>query len=243
MKRRLTQTLLGRLAESWKLSTRLFSGRDLDQSERLGGKAKCLKHPAFSLQHSANVQRSTLNVKLLTVILLTCIQLLAGMGVARAAILVNNTAELNYADNRHKYFAPVQDTAAVLVVSPPNISITKDVYNVRTGETSPDVVIAIRSDTVEFLLRFTNSGEANAENVSMHDTIPAGTTYIMGSARDTNSIDPVAPPDTITFQHITGGPFDTDDSGQVTAIRWQWNKIEGITGYNTITTRFRVRVQ
>ena len=203
------------------------------QSSKL--KAQSKKLSAFSFELSA--------IKALAFILLALSFQLSAITAARAAMLVNNTAELNYADNRHIYFAPVQDTAAIFVTTPPNISITKDVYNIRTGETSPDVVIAIRSDNVEFILKFVNSGEANAANVSMYDTIPAGTAYIAGSALDTNSMDPVNPPDTVTFQHVIGGPFDTDDSGQVTAIKWQWSKIEGITGYNTRTTKFRVRVQ
>jgi uncharacterized repeat protein (TIGR01451 family) len=158
-------------------------------------------------------------------------------------MFVSNNASLSYTDYGKNTYAPVQDTAAILVMAPPNITISKDVYNIRTGETSPDVVIAIRSDTIEFILRFTNIGETDAFHVVMSDSIPAGTVYIQGSATDTNSLDPVDPPDTITFQHVADGPFDSNDAGTVTAIRWEWDRIDSILGNNSRITKFRVKVQ
>ena len=242
MKRRLTQTLLGRLAESWKLSTRLFSGRDLDQSERLGGKAKCLKHPAFSLQHSANVQRSTLNVKLLTVILLAGIQLLAGMGVARAGTYVNNKAGVSWTDKWSEKYVPVSDTASIYVLTPPTFVVAKNVRNIRTGETATDIVQAIPNDIVEFSISITNTGETVARNIVIHDSMPSRTIYETGSASETTSLDPVDPPETVTFQHAAGGTFDTNDGDTITAIRWEWNAIDGIYGNNKRTVKFRLRV-
>jgi len=176
---------------------------------------------------------------------LTCLMLFAsGMEAVRAAMLVNNSASLNYTDYGRHYYAPVQDTAAVFVTKPPEITLTKDVANLRTGETSPDIVVAMKGDTIEFTLKFTNIGETDAFNVVMFDSIPLGTVYIPGSATDTNNLDPVDPPDTITFQHIAGGEFDTEDTGTVTAIRWHWDRIGGtLSGSNTRITKFRVRIK
>ena len=190
-----------------------------------------------------NARRSTFDVRLLAVAFLAVIQLLAGIGEIRATMFVNNNASLSYTDYGRNTYAPVQDTAGILVMAPPNITISKDVYNIRTGETSPDVVIAIRSDTVEFILRFTNIGETDAFRVTMSDSIPAGTVYIQGSAIDTNSLDPVDPPDTVSFQHVAGGPFDSNDGDTITAIRWEWDKIDNVLGNNSRISKFRVRVE
>ena len=253
MKHRLTQTLLGFLKPVKGSPPVLSAGETSTNQHDWAGRLKVKRLKPFRMDPFGTTFRRSLrlgflktcrdNLQLSTVILLTGIQLLAGMGVVRAGMLVTNTAGLLYTDSRNHYFTTIQDTASILVMEPPNIVITKDVYNVRTGETSPDIVVAIRSDTIEFILRFTNTGETDAFYVVMSDSIPAGTTYIPGTATDTNNLDPIDPPDTITFQHAAGGLFDINDTGPVTAIRWEWNRIDSQSGNNARITRFRVRVQ
>jgi len=172
-----------------------------------------------------------------------CLALMGlGMGVVHAGMMVTNSASLRFTDHRSYNYQTITDTAQIVVYTPPAITIQKDVKNVRTGETSPDVVVAYMYDTIEFTLTFRNSGDTDAVAVLMYDSIPMRTTYVFGSATDTNNLDPVNPPDTITFQHAEGGPFNTDDSDTVTAIRWYWNKLDGTYGNNTAVTKFRVRV-
>ena len=161
---------------------------------------------------------------------------------AYGLVLSVNSVDMHFSDNHNRNYMPVSDTAAILILNPPVITMVKDVRNLRTGETSPNVVTAIRGDTVEFILTIANSGDTDALNVVESDSIPLGTVYFVGSALDTGSLDPLDPPDTITFQHVSGGEYDFDDTGTVIAIKWQWDKIEGISGNNIRTLKFKVRI-
>jgi len=168
--------------------------------------------------------------------------LLAPATSANALVLSVNNADLHFTDDYNRTYTPVSDTAAILILNPPVIIMAKDIRNLRTGETSTDVVTAIRGDTIEFILNISNSGDTNAINVVEYDSIPLGTVYIEGSAFDTGSLDPLAPPDTVSFQHFAGGVFDLSDTGTVTAIKWQWDSIEGVSGNNMRTIKFKVRI-
>ena len=185
---------------------------------------------------------STFNFQLSTVILLTCIQLLAGMGAARAGTYVNNKAGVSWTDKWNEKYVPANDTASIYVLTPPTFVVAKDVRNIKTGETSTDIIQAIPDDIVEFSISITNIGETVARNIVIHDSIPAKTVYIEGSVSETASLDPIDPPDTVTFQHVAGGPFDTIDMGIVTAVKWEWNDIDGTYGNNKRTVKFRLKV-
>ena len=175
-----------------------------------------------------------------------CLLLTAvGMGVVHASFTVYNSAGLNYSiGGRSAVTLTATDTAVIRVVNGPNVSITKDVHNLRTNETSPDIVSALHGDTIEFILNITNIGDDYGRNVVIMDTIPPGTIYDTGSAKDTNSLDPYDPPDTIVFQHEIAGVFDEYDTATVTAIKWIWDTIESVEqpGMNTRVTKFKVRL-
>ena len=68
----------------------------------------------------------------------------------------------------------------------PSLSITKMVRNVTQGGGETDTVSARPYDTVEFTLRVRNDGNANANNVRVWDSLPAGLTYVSGDQLDTN---------------------------------------------------------
>jgi len=174
---------------------------------------------------------------------LTCLMLFAsGMGVVYAGTFIDNSAGIKWSDSWNQIYTPARDTAAIYVLEPPTFIVAKDVRNLRTEETSADIVLAVPDDIVEFIITITNIGDTQARNIVITDSIPFRTIYETGSASETGSLDPIDPPDTITFQHIAGGEFDTNDSGTITAIRWEWNLIEGISGYNRRTVKFRVKV-
>ena len=162
---------------------------------------------------------------------------------AYAGFTVTNNAGLSYTDNFNRSYTPVSDTAAIKIVNGPQFTITKDVVNLVTGETSPDIISAFHGDTAEFIIRIENIGDNFARNSVIMDSIPNSTTYVLGSALDTNSLDPLAPPDTVSFQHIAGGVFDLSDTGTITAIKWQWDNIDGMPADNDRVVKFKVKVQ
>ena len=162
--------------------------------------------------------------------------------VANATHIVTNNAGVDWTDNVGNYYVTTWDTASVRVFLQPNLIMAKDVNNLATGESGADVISAYRGDTIEFILRMTNTGNTEAICVVMEDSIPAGTEYLRGSALESMSLDPVDPPDTVAFQHVAGGQFDSSDNGTVTAIRWEWNKMEDLSMYGKRVTKFRVKV-
>jgi len=161
---------------------------------------------------------------------------------AQATHIVSNSAGVDWTDNVGNYYITAWDTASVRIFLQPNLTMVKDVRNLATGEYGTDVINAYRGDTIEFILKMTNSGNTEALSVVMADSIPAGTEYIRGSALETMSLDPVVPPDTVAFQHIAGGQFDSSDSGTVTAIKWEWTKMETMEIYGKRMAKFRVKV-
>ena len=167
---------------------------------------------------------------------------LSAITAALATHIVTNSAGVDWTDNVGNYYVTTWDSASVRVFLQPNLIMAKDVRNLATGESGSDVVSAYRGDTIEFILRMTNTGNTEAICVVMEDSIPAGTEYIRGSALESMSLDPVDPPDTVTFQHVAGGQFDSNDSGTVTAIRWEWNKMETMEIYGRRMAKFRVKV-
>jgi uncharacterized repeat protein (TIGR01451 family) len=162
---------------------------------------------------------------------------------AYAGFGIVNTAGLSFSNCRNDIHQTVYDTAAIDVMDGAVLTIAKDVHNVRTGDTSTDVVVAFRGDTIEFIMHIENKGSDYAKNATIIDSIPFGTTYDTGSAMDTVCLDPIDPPDTITFQHAAGEAFDEIGTGTITAIKWQWDRIDGVSGYNRRVAKFRVRVQ
>ena len=86
--------------------------------------------------------------------------------------LISNTADVTFLGS------PVITTSnpvTHIVESMPVLSITKVADPVSGSEVNP-------GDTITYSLRITNSGNANATNVVVSDTIPANTSYVFGSA-------------------------------------------------------------
>jgi len=193
--------------------------------------------------------------KKLTILLGTLIILVSGVNLtsdirhlvsvdtANGLLLSTNTANVEWTDNQNNVYLPASDTAIIRILSAPTLSIAKGVRNIRTGEFSQDTVQAVRGDSMEFILVIENSGDTEANDVVIADSIPISTEYIQGSALDSMSLDPIGPPDTITFQHIEGGIYDETDILPVVAIKWEWSSIGGISGYNTRTIKFKVRIR
>jgi len=185
----------------------------------------------------------TLTILVSGVNLTSDIRHLVSVDTANGLLLSTNTASVDWTDNQNNLYITASDTAMIRILLGPNLIITKDVRNVRSGETSTDIVQAVKNDTIEFIISVQNTGETIAVNTIISDSIPLGTIYIEGSAFDTGSLDPLAPPDTVSFQHIAGGVFDLSDTGTVTAIKWQWDNIDGMPADNDRVVKFKVKVQ
>lgn len=64
----------------------------------------------------------------------------------------------------------------------PSLEITKLVRNISQNSGESDTVAARPSEIVEFSIRVKNTGNANATNVRVWDSLPAGLTYQTGSS-------------------------------------------------------------
>jgi len=206
-------------------------------------------------EHRTNSLMNKNMFKKLTILLGTLLILVSGVNLtsdirhlvsvdtANGLTNITNTGGVNWTDGRYQVYTPSTDTATILLLNDPQIVIAKDAHNFRTGETSTEVVDALSLDTVEFIITLTNIGDTEARLITLVDTIPSSTIYETGSVFDSGSLDSLAPPDTVSFQHIAGGVFDLSDTGTVTAIKWQWDNIDGIPGDNDRVVKFKVKVQ
>ena len=218
MKHRLTQTLLG--------------GSKPAETQK--------PHIAYGVSHVAK----TIMRKAAIVLLLALSFELSAITVVYAGFDISNTALLEYSDNRGWFPTTVTDTAAIRIVDGPSVKIAKDVFNTRTGETSPDIVDAYHGDMVLFKITIVNTGDYYARYVEIADSIPVGTMYETGTALDSTSFDTANPPDQVLFQHQVGGAFDQYDTTTVTAIKWLWNSIGGEPqNNNSRIVGFRVKIQ
>jgi len=172
-----------------------------------------------------------------------CLMLIASApGGVHATYIVKNYAGVDWTDNFNNFFATVWDTAAIKIFLQPDLRIEKSVRNIITNELSAGTITAIRGDTVEFILKISNVGNTSAVDVIVSDSMPPGTEYIYSSAFETASIDPIFPPDTISFQHLTGAEYDTSDMNPVISIKWQWDTLENTAIYGVRTMKFKVKV-
>ena len=100
--------------------------------------------------------------------------MLVGAGTASAAFQVRNTAELNYYSNvvmAFKYAAT--DTADIRVMFGPAMYLAKNVRNEITGDSSADMVLAGKGDTVTVTLYSANNvggADTGAWHVYITDT-------------------------------------------------------------------------
>jgi uncharacterized repeat protein (TIGR01451 family) len=79
------------------------------------------------------------------------------------------------------------DTAVGRLSSLPTIAISKVIYNIRSGNTDPNTVDILSGDTVEFIITWSNGGEADADTLVLTDYVPSGMTYVSGSVSDTEA--------------------------------------------------------
>ena len=115
---------------------------------------------------------------------------------------ITNTASLDTLDQFDSDFS--NNTASVdVTVSSTSVSIAKTA--------SPSSVGA--GATVTYTVTLTNSGPGNAVVQEFEDTLPAGFTYVPGSASGTVTTDPAISGQTLTWSgtwiaHKNAGPFD-----------------------------------
>ncbi|WP_290708227.1 isopeptide-forming domain-containing fimbrial protein [Anabaena sp. 54] len=79
-----------------------------------------------------------------------------------------------------KYFLDPNGTATpvVIVATTPNVAGTKQVAFKADNDSSGSVT---KNDTVEYTVSYANTGDANANNFMIKDTLPADLTYVPGS--------------------------------------------------------------
>jgi len=87
-----------------------------------------------------------------------------------------NTCTGTYQINNYAATASGLDTAIVRVLTSPIIAIAKWATNVRTGVTDANQVVGVSGDSIEFMVIWSNTGEADADTVVLRDYIPAGLT-------------------------------------------------------------------
>ena len=68
------------------------------------------------------------------------------------------------------------DTAIVRVLTSPVIAIAKWATNVRTSVTDANMVVGVSGDSINFMVIWSNTGEADADTMILTDYIPAGLT-------------------------------------------------------------------
>jgi uncharacterized repeat protein (TIGR01451 family) len=91
-----------------------------------------------------------------------------GNSVSNAVVIINSSGDV---------YLPGAITTAIEVYSPVVIpNLTKTVQDVNGGNAEP-------GDILEYTLTFGNTGQDNAINVVMRDTIPLHTAYVPGSLR------------------------------------------------------------
>ena len=111
---------------------------------------------------------------------------LVGMAVVASAA----TDRINWCTSTYEIpgsgvLASGADSAIVRVQTPPNIVVTKLAKNVRTGIEDNYLVAAVSGDQIDFTIVWSNTGEADADSVTLNDYIPAGMTYVAASVSDT----------------------------------------------------------
>ena len=111
---------------------------------------------------------------------------------------------------------------ATTTVAQPLFTVTKTVDKTSAD---PDEILT-------YTLTYENIGDGNARDVYFIDSIPANTTYVIGSASGAGT--------TITFQHVDGGVFDSLEIAPVTAIMWLLTVPLPLGGSGTLTLQVKI---
>jgi uncharacterized repeat protein (TIGR01451 family) len=99
------------------------------------------------------------------------------------------------------------DTAIVRVLSNPNITVTKSVYNYRTAISDANLVNARSGDSIMFTIQWWNTGENAADTIILTDYVPTGLTLGTTSLGDTNyntTGDTPTQAGTVVYETVTG---------------------------------------
>ena len=109
-----------------------------------------------------------------------------GMAMAAgAATTVNNWCTSTYTLTGGSTTATGLDSATVMVLSAPTISILKYALNQRTGIESRVQVVAVSGDSIVYRIYWSNTGEATADTLVLNDYLPGLVTYGSIPAGDT----------------------------------------------------------
>lgn len=111
---------------------------------------------------------------------------IVGTALATAVPSVTNTA---YA---HMGNQTVNDSATTIVNPPVNLKLSKSADPASGSDVS-------RGQTIDYLLHYANTGSTAANNVTITDTVPDGTTYVAGSAACTTTCTPSVSGGVVSF--------------------------------------------
>ncbi len=97
----------------------------------------------------------------------------------------------------------MSDTAVeTITIVGPSLTLVK---TVDKASASPGAVL-------RYTVAYSNTGTLDAVMVDIVDLVPAGTTYVMGSASGVGM--------TVTFSHDGGASYDGMEAAPVTHVRW-----------------------
>ena len=176
---------------------------------------------------------------------------LMSAGVARAGFRVENRADLVYYTSEQLKVAYTDfDTAWLIVLYGPKMTLAKWVKNEVTGETNPDFAHVSRGESVTFHLYSQNDdpGDTDAWGVTITDTFATLAAVSPGTTTATVGSDTV----TKTFTFVTGssGCDSNADSMRPDSISYSANGTDwspwqayatGITTVNSATTITGIR--
>lgn len=98
----------------------------------------------------------------------------------------------------------------------PNFTVEKKVSKQGANKWSKDYT-AQPGETVDYLINYKNTGDTQQDNVTIKDTLPTGMTYVAGSAKLGNSINPngIKTNDGITTEGLNIGSYKAGANGWV----------------------------
>ena len=201
--------------------------------------------------------------------LMLCLALIVPMiigmmsvGIGQAAVEVDNTAQIVYYSNVQMAFSyTATDTARLIVLYGPQMSLAKNLQNDVTGESSPESVAVNKGDTVTVVLYSANN-EPQADTSSWHVTIMDTFAVLVGVGANSATVGPTASdsfvyvtgsvsaisgdshtlPDSVSF-YTAGSWRDyvawadraseevTVGAENVQGIRWYWRRIDCVRKY------------
>jgi uncharacterized repeat protein (TIGR01451 family) len=97
---------------------------------------------------------------------------------------------------------------------------------------SASVASAAPGDTIVYTVTYTNSGNLQAQNVVVTDSIPAPSVYVAGSASGAGTV--------VTYSHDGGSTWDASQALPVTHLRWTLSAPLAASASGTVT--FSVQV-